>query len=132
MPELSTDALLFGVVIAVGFNRVFQASGFKSSRLAYVVAQVVNLGFVVALSLCRIPDFANSRRVDLGIRVFLMCFIAWHMVRNSQARGKALAAEWEAEEAASERRERMAAFEAAQAGAEVASPGAGAPPESER
>lgn len=118
MTHLSTDYLLFGVVIAIGINRVFQASGFRLSRIAYVTVQAVNMGFVLGLFTFKISEFSTSPRAELGIRVFLMCFVAWHMVRNSQARAKALRMAEEAAGLTEERRARMAAFAAAQADAE--------------
>ena len=114
MIDLSTDTLLFGVVIAIGVNRVFQASGARLSRVAYVAVQAVNMGFVIGLWTFRVPELWSVPRAELGIRLFLMCFVAWHMVRNSQARTLAIR---QAEEAAlfvAERRERMESFAAGQ------------------
>jgi hypothetical protein len=113
--ELSTDYLLFGVVIAIGVNRVFQASGFRLSRIAYVVVQAVNMSFVLGLWTFKISEFSNVPRAELGIRVFLMCFVAWHMVRNSQSRTKALRQHQEATEFVAERRARIESFNANQA-----------------
>ena len=115
MIELSTDTLLFGVVIAIGVNRVFQASGVRLSRVAYVVVQAINMGFVVGLWTFRVPEFDSVPRAELGIRLFLMCFVAWHMVRNSQARTVAIRQVQEAAKFVAERRERMESFAAAQA-----------------
>ena len=115
MTELSTDYLLFGVVIAIGVNRVFQASGFRLSRLAYVVVQAVNMSFVLGLWTFKISEFSNAPRAELGIRVFLMCFVAWHMVRNSQSRAKALRRRQEEAEFVADRRARIEAFNANQA-----------------
>jgi hypothetical protein len=113
--ELSTDYLLFGVVIAIGVNRVFQASGFRLSRVAYVVVQAVNMSFVLGLWTFKISEFADTPRAELGIRVFLMCFVAWHMVRNSQSRAKALRQRQEEAEFVADRRARIEAFNATQA-----------------
>lgn len=108
--ELGTDMLLFGVVAAIALNRVFQASAIPLSRLAYVLAQAINMAFVLALFSFRIQEFVAVPRADLGIRVFLMCFVAWHMVRNNQVRTKLLRSRAEAEQVIDERRQRMEAF----------------------
>lgn len=108
--ELGTDMLLFGVVAAIALNRVFQASMMPLSRLAYVLAQAINMGFVLALFSFRIQEFVAVPRADLGVRVFLMCFVAWHMVRNNQVRTKALRARAEVQQVVDERRKRMDAF----------------------
>jgi len=115
MIQLSTDMLLFGVVIAIGVNRVFQASGARLSRVAYVAVQAINMGFVIGLWTFRVPEFDSVPRAELGIRLFLMCFVAWHMVRNSQARTVAIRQAQEAANFVAERRERMDAFAEAQA-----------------
>ena len=113
--ELSTDTLLFGVVAAIALNRIFQASRMPLSRLAYVLAQGINMGFVLALFSFRIQEFVAVPRADLGVRVFLMCFVAWHMVRNNQARTKGLRSRAEAKQVIDERRQRMEAFAVEQA-----------------
>jgi hypothetical protein len=118
MIQLSTDHLLFGVVIAIGLNRVFQTSGFRLSRVVYAGVQAVNMGFVLALWFFKITEFAAVPRAELGIRLFLLCFVAWHMVRNSQARARALRRAAEEAEFVAERRARMDAFAASQAEAE--------------
>ncbi len=115
MIDLSTDTLLFGVVIAIGVNRVFQASGARLSRVAYVVVQTINMGFVIGLWTFRVPELASVPRAELGVRLFLMCFVAWHMVRNSQARTRAIRQAEEAAKFVAERRERMDSFAAGQA-----------------
>jgi len=115
MIQLSTDTLLFAVVIAIGVNRVFQSSGARLSRLAYVMVQTVNMAFVLGLWAFKVPELAMVPRAELGVRLFLMCFVAWHMVRNSQARARGLRQAREAEEFIAERRERMDAFAASQA-----------------
>ena len=114
MPEITTDMLLFGVIGTIAVNRVFQASSAKRRRPAYVGIQGVDLALVIVLFILRIPGYGAN--VDIGIRTFLMCFVAWHMVRNSQARTRALREDREAARSAEERRERMAAFAADQAG----------------
>jgi hypothetical protein len=131
MTQLSTDHLLFGVVIAIGINRVFQTSGFRLSRLAYAVVQAVNMSFVLALWLFRIQEFAMVPRAELGIRLFLLCFVAWHMVRNSQARARALGRAAEEAEFAAERQERMDAFAASQVEAQGETVGESPPSEDE-
>lgn len=112
MIQLSSDTLLFGVVIAIGVNRVFQASGARLSRLAYVAVQAVNMGFVIGLWTFRVPELVSVPRAELGIRLFLMCFVSWHMVRNSQARTLAIRQAEEAARFVAERRERMDSFAA--------------------
>ena len=131
MPNVTTDYLLFGVVVAIGINRVFQASGLRLSRPVYVVVQAVNLCFAVALTVLRISEFQTTPNAELGIRVFLLCFVAWHMVRNSTSRTKALRRHEEAEASLEERRARVAAFAASQAGEGVASVGDEDAPESD-
>jgi hypothetical protein len=112
MIQLNSDTLLFCVVIAIGVNRLFQASGVRLFRPAYVIVQTVNMGFVVGLWTFRIPELWQVPRAELGVRLFLMCFVAWHMVRNSQARTKALRQAKEAAEFVAEREERMEEFAA--------------------
>ena len=112
--DLSTDTLLFGVIAAIGVNRVFQASRLRLSRLAYVVVQMVNMGFVLGLTLLRLPEFQKTPQAELAIRLFLLCFVAWHMVRNSAARTKALRVAEDVDGPMAERRARVAAFEATQ------------------
>lgn len=112
MIQLDSDTLLFSVIIAIGVNRLFQASGVRLFRLAYVIVQTVNMGFVVGLWTFRIPELWSVPRAELGVRLFLMCFVAWHMVLNSRARTKALRQAKEAAEFAAEREERMEEFAA--------------------
>ena len=134
MLNVPTDYLLFGVIVAIGINRVFQGSGLRLSRPIYVVVQVINLCFAVALTVLRISEFQDNANAELAIRVFLLCFVAWHMVRNSNSRTKALRQHEDAEASLDERRARVAAFEAsqlAQAGEGVTSVGAEEAPESD-
>jgi hypothetical protein len=113
MIQLNSDTLLFCVVIAIGVNRLFQTSGARLFRPAYVIVQTVNMGFVIGLWTFRIPELLyQHRRAELGVRLFLMCFVAWHMVRNSQARTQALRQAKEAAEFVAEREERMEEFAA--------------------
>ena len=117
MIQLNSDTLLFCVVIAIGVNRLFQASGARLFRPAYVIVQIVNMGFVIGLWTFRIPELWSVPRAELGVRLFLMCFVAWHMVRNSQARTQALRQAKEAAEFVAERKERMEEFAEGQADA---------------
>ena len=83
----SEDFLLIGTALVVVCNRAFTATNLALSRPAYVVLQVVNLSAVVALSVFRLEGYPP--KLDLAVRVFLMLFVAWHMVTASQGRTKA-------------------------------------------
>jgi len=107
MIQLNSDTLLFCLVIAIGVNRLFQATGLRLFRPAYVIVQTVNVGFVVGLWTFPIPELWQVPRAELGVRLFLMCFVVWNMVRNSQTRTKALRQAKEAAELVAERKERM-------------------------
>jgi hypothetical protein len=77
------DGLIIGVALVIGLNRAFIGTGLKHSRAAYVFVQAFDVGACFALFFATIfPD----RRLDYAIRVFLMLFVAWHMVQNSAAR----------------------------------------------
>ena len=121
MIQLNSDTLLFCVVIAIGVNRLFQASGARLFRPAYVIVQTVNMGFVIGLWTFRVPELWSVPRAELGVRLFLMCFVAWHMVRNSQVRTQALRQAKEAAEFIAERKERMEEFAEGQADAPASS-----------
>ncbi len=116
------DGLIIGVALVIGLNRAFIGTGLKHSRAAYVFVQAFDVGACFALFFATIfPD----PRLDYAIRVFLMLFVAWHMVQNSIARSALRAptsAEQEELEAARkeieaciarERAEERAAMEAA-------------------
>ena len=77
------DGLIIGVALVIGLNRAFIGTGLKHSRAAYVFVQAFDIGACVALFFAKIfPDI----RLDYAIRVFLMLFVAWHMVQNSVTR----------------------------------------------
>ncbi len=73
------DGLIIGVALVIGLNRAFVGTGLKHSRAAFVFVQAFDVGACVALFFARI--FPNQQ-LDLAIRLFLMLFVAWHMVQN--------------------------------------------------
>ena len=73
------DGLIIGVALVIGLNRAFVGTALKRSRAAYVFVQAFDVGACFALFFARLfPD----PRLDYAIRVFLMLFVAWHMVQN--------------------------------------------------
>ncbi len=112
------DILLLGIAVIIVLNRTYTSTGLRLNRPAYVVMQVVNLSAVVSLFFFRLDGFPV--KLDLSVRVFLMFFVAFHMVLASQSRAKALRsqvldrrdAELEREEKA-KRREELIAMDAA-------------------
>ncbi|MCO4770556.1 MAG: hypothetical protein KDA24_11050 [Deltaproteobacteria bacterium] len=73
------DGLIIGVALVIGLNRAFIGTALKRSRAAYVFIQAFDVGACFALFFARVfPD----PRLDYAIRVFLMLFVAWHMVQN--------------------------------------------------
>ena len=115
-PPLPTDWILFGVVGLVALNRLFESSRLSGYRGVYVVVQAVDLAVVALLFAVRMEDFQG--RVELVVRLFLMLFLTFHMVRNSQVRTKALRDRLE-EERELEERARLRAALAAQTAGEV-------------
>jgi len=73
------DGLIIGVALVIGLNRAFVGTGLKHSRAAFVFVQAFDIGACVALFFARI--FPNQQ-LDIAIRLFLMLFVAWHMVQN--------------------------------------------------
>jgi len=77
------DGLILGVAAVIAVNKAFISTGLKHSRPLYVFVQAFDVGAVVMLFFARVfPE----PRLDYAIRVFLMLFVAWHMVLNSQTR----------------------------------------------
>ena len=73
------DGLIIGVALVIGLNRAYVGTALKRSRAAYVFVQAFDVGACFALFFARIfPE----PRLDYAIRVFLMLFVAWHMVQN--------------------------------------------------
>jgi hypothetical protein len=81
------DYLLIGVALVVVLNRGYTGTRLVFERYAYVALQAINLVAVVALFRFRLSGY--PARLDLAVRVFLMLFVAWHMVAANQARAKA-------------------------------------------
>ncbi len=82
------DVLLLGIALIIVLNRVYTSTALRLNRPAYVVMQVVNLSAVVSLFFFRLEGFPG--KLDRSVRVFLMFFVAFHMVLASQSRAKAL------------------------------------------
>lgn len=110
MEALASEHLILIVAAVIVLNRGFEKTGLRLLRPAYVAVQAFDLAVVALLSWARIPELPT--RADFMIRIFLMLFVAYHMVLNSQGRGRALRqrAEDRAEEEAKlqERRDRLA------------------------
>lgn len=106
MTAIAAEHLVLMVAVVIVLNRGFDSTGLKRHRKAYVVVQAFNLAMVVLLFVSRMPEL--PRKADLAIRVFLMLFVAWHMVRNSQTRTEALRAGRDAVDEREARRERFA------------------------
>ncbi len=130
-PMIASENLILVVATLIVVNRGFASTGLRLQRHAYVAVQALNFATVVVLFVARIPELPP--KADFAIRVFLMLFVAWHMVHNNQRRIEALRRrdedEAELAERAEERPRRLAAAQAADA-AEAARQGeAGVPSE---
>jgi hypothetical protein len=82
------DALILGVGLIIVLNRVFTSTGLKLRRPAYVALQIFNLATMGALLTLRFEGYPP--KLAQAIRVFLMFFVAWHMVLANQGRAQAL------------------------------------------
>ena len=85
---MASEHLILLVAAVIILNRGFDSTGLKLNRAAYVVTQLFDLAMVVVLFLGRLSELPI--KADYTIRLFLMAFVVWHMVRNSQSRTKAL------------------------------------------
>lgn len=114
----SEDVLILGVAFVIVLNRAFTSTALRLSRAAYVVIQLFNLSAVLALFWFRLDGFPGN--LDRSVRVFLMFFVAFHMVLANQGRAKALRARVldrreaeRAKEDKAKRREELMAMDAA-------------------
>ena len=82
------DALILGVALIIVLNRVFTSTSLKLLRPAYAGIQVFNLVTMAVLLRFRLEGYPP--KLELSIRVFLMFFVAWHMVLANQSRARAL------------------------------------------
>ncbi len=106
MTALAAEHLILLVAAVIVVNRAFDSTGLKRNRHAYAVVQVFDLSMVVVLFVSRMNELPP--KADFAIRVFLMLFVAWHMVRNNQARIAALRGDQEEVDEREARRERFA------------------------
>ena len=109
---MASEHLILLVAAVIVLNRGFDSTGLKSNRVAYVVTQAFDLSMVVVLFIGRLSELPI--KADYTIRLFLMAFVVWHMVRNSQTRTRALRERLEARREAEERRAAREAAEEAQ------------------
>lgn len=84
------DALILGVALIIVLNRVFTSTSLKLRRPAYAIIQLFNLVTMVVLLNFELTGYPP--KLELSIRVFLMFFVAWHMVLANQSRATALRA----------------------------------------
>ena len=110
MDSLASEQLILVVAAVILLNRGFEKTGLRLLRPAYVVVQAFDLAVVGLLSMARIPELPT--KADFIIRIFLMLFVAYHMVINSPSRGRALQDRAEEEGMLQERRDRVARAEA--------------------
>ncbi len=87
------DALILGVALIIVLNRAFTSTALKLRRPAYVAVQSFNLVTMAVLLQFRLDGYPP--KLDHAIRVFLMFFVAWHMVLANQSRAAALRKELE-------------------------------------
>ncbi len=91
---MGSEHLILIVALVIVVNRLFDQTGLKRYRPAYVAVQLFDLACVGVLSAARIPELPT--KADFIIRIFLMLFVAYHMVINNKARDEAIAAQKEA------------------------------------
>ena len=106
MDALASEYLILVVAAVILVNRGFERTSLRLLRPAYVVVQAFDLAVVAILSMARIHELPT--KADFIIRIFLMLFVAYHMVINSQSRGRALQNLAGEEAKLDERRERLA------------------------
>lgn len=106
MDGFASEHLILLVAAVVVLNRGFDSTGLRLHRWAFVTVQAFDLAMVGILFVARIPELPP--KADFVIRIFLMLFVAYHMVTNSQTRGRALSSTDEEEDRQEERRARLA------------------------
>jgi len=106
MDALASEYLILVVAAVILVNRGFERTSLRLLRPAYVIVQAFDLVVVAGLSMARIHELPT--KADFIIRIFLMLFVAYHMVINSQSRGRALQNLAVEEAKLDERRERLA------------------------
>jgi hypothetical protein len=108
------DALILGVGLIIVLNRAFTATSIKLQRWAYVAIQIFNLATMAVLLQFQLVGYPP--KLAQAIRVFLMFFVAWHMVLANQGRAQALRQvvddRREADRKADERAERLEKLDA--------------------
>ena len=108
---MASEHLILIVAALIVVNRGFDSTGLKTNVVAFVLTQLFDLAMVIVLFVGRIPELPT--KADYTIRLFLMAFVAWHMVRNYQTRTGALRRRLEDERDKERRlREHEAAVEA--------------------
>ena len=114
------DLMILGVALIIVLNRAFVSTPLKLRRPAYVVIQLFNLATMGVLLSVRLEGYPP--KLEGSVRVFLMFFVAWHMVLANQGRAQALRRRVEQareqERRAEEKAERLARWEAEAAEAE--------------
>jgi hypothetical protein len=89
----TSENLILLVAATIIINRGFEKTRLRLLRPAYVFVQAFDIVMMSLLSLARLEQLPT--KPDFVIRIFLMLFVAYHMVLNSQARGRALRDETE-------------------------------------
>ena len=82
------DLMILGVALIIVLNRAFVSTPLKLRRPAYVVIQLFNLATMGVLLSVRLEGYPP--KLEGSVRVFLMFFVAWHMVLANQGRAVAL------------------------------------------
>ncbi len=113
IPDLASEHLILLVAAVIIVNRGFDSTGLKLNRAAYVVVQAFDFAMVVVLFTARLSELQG--KADITIRLFLMAFVCWHMVRNNQSRTRALRERLEDRREEEARRAAKAAAAAAEA-----------------
>ena len=107
---MASEHLILLVAAVIVLNRGFDSTGLKLNRIAYVLTQLFDVAMVVVLFMGRLGELPV--KADYTIRLFLMAFVVWHMVRNNQSRTKALRDRLEDQREAEQRKAARAAAEA--------------------
>ncbi len=107
---MASEHLILLVAAVIVANRGFDSTGLKLNRIAYVVVQAFDFAMVVVLFMGRLSELDG--KADVTIRLFLMAFVCWHMVRNNQSRSKALRDRLEDQREQEKRKAAKAAAEA--------------------